>query len=220
MIELVIFDCDGVLIDSEVISSEVLIQELALLSITIDRAYVRQHFLGRSFPTVARIISERFATPLPSDFEQRYRSALLQRFEYDLHPTEGVREALATLSIPKCVATSSSPPRVKKSLEITDLKSFFGEDVFTASLVERGKPFPDLFLYAADKMGSNPETTLVIEDSLPGIMAARAAGMHVVGYVGGSHLKGSGIQGVERLVTFDNWKDLPQVLENYSTRSQ
>jgi HAD superfamily hydrolase (TIGR01509 family) len=220
MIELVIFDCDGVLIDSEVISSEVLIQELALLGITIDRAYVRQHFLGRSFPTVARIISERFAMALPTDFEQRYRGALLQRFENDLRPTEGVKEALFGLTLPKCVATSSSPPRVTKSLEITGLREFFGENVFTASLVERGKPFPDLFLYAAQKMSVEPGATLVIEDSLPGIMAAQAAGMAVVGYVGGSHLKGSGIQGVDELVTFDNWKDLPQVLENYSTRSQ
>jgi HAD superfamily hydrolase (TIGR01509 family) len=214
---LVIFDCDGVLIDSEILSADVLIAELAALDIRIDRAHVRAHYVGRSFPTVARLISEAFARPLPADFEMRYRAALLARFETDLHATAGVDTVLSTLKLPKAVATSSSPPRVARSLAITGLAHHFGADVFTASQVPRGKPFPDIFLAVAERFQTAPADCLVIEDSLPGIEAGLAAGMTVLAYLGGSHMRGQAFTPPAGVRTFDNWEDFPQILTNWKT---
>lgn len=210
--DLVIFDCDGVLVDSEPISSAVLIDELSRLGVSITGDYVRDHCLGRSFPTVAKTIRETFAAPLPEDFEQRYRSSLLARFETELRPTPGIAALLARLKARRCVATSSSPPRVARSLELTELGPFFGADVFTASQVARGKPAPDLFLFAAERMGARPDRTLVIEDSRPGVEAALAAGMMVLVYTGGGHLRGQPPALPPGVGSFDNWRDFPQVL--------
>ncbi len=205
---LVIFDCDGVLVDSEPISAVVLISELARLGIAITPDYVRDNCLGRSFPTVARGIREAFAVALPEDFEQRYRNSLLDRFATELRPTAGVAALLARLRPAKCVATSSSPQRAARSLDIAGLAPVFGPDVFTASQVARGKPAPDLFLFAAERMRVDPSRTLVIEDSRPGVEAAQAAGMHVLVYTGGGHrpVPPPGVG------SFDNWRDFPQVL--------
>jgi HAD superfamily hydrolase (TIGR01509 family) len=210
--DLVIFDCDGVLVDSEPISAAVLIAELAALGIAITPDYVRDHCLGRSFPTVAKSIRESFAVPLPEDFELRYRRALLARFETDLRPTHGIGALLARLRPARCVATSSSPQRVAKTLEISGLARFFGTDVFTASQVARGKPAPDLFLFAAERMGFAPARTLVIEDSRPGVEAALAAGMAVLLFTGGGHLRGRAPALPAEVGSFDNWGDFPQVL--------
>ena len=187
-LDLVIFDCDGVLVDSEHISARVLVELAAEVGVAFDATYVRENFLGRSFPTVARIIGDVFATDLPPDFEARYRARLLDRFETELRPTAGVLDVLGRLAVPACVATSSSPPRAARSLEIAGLHGFF-DHVFTASLVARGKPAPDLFLHAAAVIGAEPVRCLVIEDSRPGLIGARAAGMSVVGFVGGTHLR-------------------------------
>lgn len=217
--ELVIFDCDGVLVDSEPISAAVLIEELAALGLAITPDYVRDHCLGRSFPTVARAIRDRFALPLPEDFEQRYRRALLARFETELRPTPGITALLARLIPPRCVATSSSPPRVARTLEITGLAPLFAE-VFTASQVARGKPAPDLFLFAAERMGAAPGRTLVIEDSRPGVEAALAAGMRVLVFTGGGHLRGHPPELPPGVRSFDNWGDFPQVLLRRTAEDQ
>ena len=160
--DLVIFDCDGVLIDSEAISARMLITELAARGVEVDLAYVARHFLGRSYPVVLEQIRRDFGIDLPPDFEAEYRARLL--------------------------ATSSSPVRVARSLEIVGLAETFAGRVTTASEVARGKPAPDLFLLACQRMGGMPSRTLVIEDSLNGIQAARAAGMTVWRFIGGSHL--------------------------------
>ena len=187
-LDLVIFDCDGVLVDSEVISARVLVDLAAEEGIVFDVAHVRENFLGRSFPAVAQSIREDFGIPLSSDFEARYRARLLDRFEAELRPTEGVVKVLGRLALPACVATSSSPQRAARSLSVTGLDRFLPR-VFTASLVPRGKPAPDLFLHVAAEMGVAPENCLVIEDSRPGLIAARAAGMEVAFFAGASHLR-------------------------------
>lgn len=219
MIDLVIFDCDGVLVDSEILSADVMIDELADLGIHIDRAYVRQRFLGRSWPTVVKAIRAGFDVPLPEDFEQRYRTSLLARFETDLKTTNGIEEVLAGMTLPFCVATSSSPPRVARSLAITGLDKYFTGRVFTASQVQNGKPAPDLFLFAASQLGATPARTLVIEDSLPGLTAAQAAQMPHLAYAGASHLRGMGVVMPEGVPAFDNWADFPQLLSNFSQRN-
>lgn len=189
-IDLVIFDCDGVLIDSEVISARMLVTEMRARGLDIDLEYVARHFLGRSYPVVLATIREQFGVVLPPSFEVEYRERLLAAFERELRIMPGVREVLGQLGRPFCLATSSSALRVKRSLEIVGLDDVFGGSITTASEVAHGKPAPDLFLRAAGKMGAAAERVLVIEDSANGIAAAKAAGMEVWHFAGGSHLKG------------------------------
>jgi HAD superfamily hydrolase (TIGR01509 family) len=186
--DLVIFDCDGVLIDSEIISARMLVAELARLGLAIDLTYVERNFLGRSYPVVMEVIRREFGLDLPPDFETRYRENLLAVFQKDLKVVPHVHEVLAAMGVPFCVATSSSPRRAEMSLGLVGLSDLVAGRVYTSTMVARGKPAPDLFLYAAQQMGAAPARTLVIEDSLTGIRAGLAAGMTVWRFVGGSHL--------------------------------
>ncbi len=211
-IDLVIFDCDGVLVDSEALSGGVLIAALAKLGIDVDFDHFCTAYVGRSFPTVAAEIRQRFDVALPADFEAAYRADLLRAFEAGLTRTEGIGPVLAGLDLPVCVATSSSPQRVQRSLALTGLDTAFGASVFTASEVPRGKPAPDLFLHAAARMGVPPARCLVIEDSLPGIEAAEAAGMAVLRYTGGAHLRGRALKHGGAIKVFDTWARFPHLL--------
>lgn len=189
--DLVIFDCDGVLIDSEIISARMLVTELAKLGVSIDLDYVAKHFLGRSYPTVMNQIRDEFGLNLPPEFEDAYRHRLLAAFETDLRIMPHVKAVLARLDLPYCVATSSSPRRAETSLRLVGLEALTGAALFTSTMVAQGKPAPDLFLHAMSAMGaSDPARCLVIEDSLNGIRAARAAAMQVWRFTGGSHLAG------------------------------
>ena len=188
--DLVIFDCDGVIIDSEAISARMLIETLAGYDVHVDRAYVARHFLGRSYPVVMAQIRTDFGIALPQGFEADYRTRLLAAFDSELTVMPGFTSVLARLGVPWCLATSSSPERVARSLKIVSLAETFSGLVTTSSEVERGKPAPDLFLAAAGKMGVRPDRCLVIEDSFAGIRAGLAAGMTVWQFTGGSHLSG------------------------------
>ncbi len=185
---LVIFDCDGVLIDSEIISARMLVTELGKLGVAIDLDYVARNFLGRSYPTVMQQIRTEFGLTLPDSFEEDYREGLLAAFRRDLRVVPGVRQVLEDLAVPFCVATSSSPRRAEMSLGLVGLRDLAGARLFTSTMVAKGKPAPDLFLHAAQAMGVAPAATLVIEDSLTGIRAGLAAGMQVWRFTGGSHL--------------------------------
>jgi HAD superfamily hydrolase (TIGR01509 family) len=189
-VDLVIFDCDGVLIDSEIISARMLISELSALGVAIDLDYVVRHFLGRSYPTVMQVIRTDFGVDLPPEFEEQYRTRLLAAFADGLRVMPGVRRVLERMGVPWCVATSSSPRRAAFSLGVTGLADLVGDRLNTAADVKNGKPAPDLFLHAAGRMGADARRCLVIEDSLNGIRAARAAGMAVWRFTGGSHLAG------------------------------
>jgi len=222
-IELIIFDCDGVLIDSEIISARILIDLLSGLGIEVDIDYVRENFLGRSFPKVATEIRESFGRELTADFEETYRSRLASAFRTGLRTVSGVEQVLSGLAVRSCVATSSSPKRVAMSLDISGLAGFFGDRVFTASQVSRGKPAPDLFLFVADQMNSDPARCLVIEDSMPGIQAAQAAGMHVWRFVGASHLRGGdfGVAAVPPgVMVFDNWRKFFEMAPDLAKRQE
>lgn len=186
--DLVIFDCDGVLIDSEIISARMLVAELSRLGLVIDLAYVERNFLGRSYPVVMETIRREFGLDLPPDFEAQYREALLAAFQTELKVVPHVHEVLSGIGVPFCVATSSSPRRAAMSLGLVGLAPMIGDRLYTSTLVARGKPAPDLFLFAAERMGVPPDRTLVIEDSLTGIRAGLAAGMTVWRFIGGSHL--------------------------------
>jgi HAD superfamily hydrolase (TIGR01509 family) len=196
--KLVIFDCDGVLIDSEKISAMMLIRTLADHSVNVDMAYVAQHFLGRSYPTVLAQVRREFGVVLSEAFEAEYRERLLAAFDTELVVTPGVISVLDRLKVADCVATSSSPRRVHRSLTIVGLWPRFEGRVFTASEVANGKPAPDLFLHVAARMNVEPADCLVIEDSLNGIRAAKAAGMTVWRYTGGSHISDADRDGPTR----------------------
>ncbi|OOY21229.1 hydrolase [Thioclava sp. DLFJ5-1] len=220
MTELVIFDCDGVLIDSEIISAQMLIDELAKLRVAIDLDYVARHFLGRSYPTVMKQIRYEFGLDLPEEFEAQYRARLLDAFERELQVMPGVADVMERLDVPWCVATSSSQPRAERSLEIAGLRERVGDRLFTASEVAHGKPAPDLFLHAAKKMGAAPARTLVIEDSLNGIRAGLAAGMEVWRFTGGSHLAGRDLTPPEDAQPHREFAHFTEFFQNEPTREK
>lgn len=196
------------LIDSEVISAHVLIDALKSVGIHVDFDYVQTHFLGRSWTKVAAEIRTSHGYLAGPDFEQRYRSQLLARFERELRPTTGIKALLETLDAKTCVATSSSPKRASRSLQLAGLAHHFENRIFTASQVEHGKPAPDLFLFAAARMGIDPARCLVVEDSTPGIQAALNAGMRVLRFTGASHLAELDAATLTldgAVACFDNW---------------
>ena len=183
---LLIFDCDGVLVDSESLSCRIDAEFLTQIGIPYTAEEIARQFLGVSLKTmIARIEAER-GCRLPDDFSERLNRILFARFETDLKPIEGVRDAILSLPYPRCVASSSVPERIALSLRITGLSDLF-DDIFSSTQVPRGKPAPDLFLHAASNMKARPEDCLVIEDSVAGVQAALAAGMHVIGFTGGGH---------------------------------
>lgn len=187
MIALVIFDCDGVLIDSEIISASALVAELAQHGIAIEMSHVLEHFIGHPYAVVAGKIADIAGAPLPASFESDYRARLVQRFDAELHPMPGILDVLDHLAVPFCAATSSHPERAQRSLRAARLAERFGERVYTVSMVARPKPAPDLFLHAAGAMQVDPKHCLVIEDSDLGIAAAQAAGMIAWQFTGGGH---------------------------------
>lgn len=187
-IDLVIFDCDGVLVDSEMLSAGVLMGMLTQEGYPLTEEAFRADFLGRSFAAAALRAKERFGRALPEDFESRYRDRLFATLDAELKPMPGVVEVLAGMRIPFCLATSSSPRRLALSLKASGLAQFFEGRCFTASEVQKGKPAPDLFLHAAGRMGMDPARCLVIEDSELGVSAGLAAGMEVWHFAGGCHV--------------------------------
>jgi HAD superfamily hydrolase (TIGR01509 family) len=222
MFDLVIFDCDGVLIDSEIISAQMLVDALAGLGVTIDLPYVARHFLGRSYPTVMAQIRAEFGLDLPPEFEDAYRARLMAAFEVGLRVMPGVRAVLEGLALPWCVATSSSPMRAARSLQIAGLSDLVGGGLYTATMVARGKPAPDLFLHVAADRGVEPARCLVIEDSLNGVRAGLAAGMAVWRFTGGSHLAGQTLDAPEdaraavNFASFDAFFDLSPALPRHA----
>lgn len=189
--DLVIFDCDGVLVDSEPIAIGVLSRFLAGLGVDVGEDYAYRAFLGRTWPTVVAAISREFGLKLTDAEAAAMRAVLFDRFRAELKPVAGVGDMLDSLGIPCCVASSSMPDRLRLALEVTGLLARFEPHVFSASAVARGKPAPDLFLHAAAAMGADPRRCLVVEDSPPGIEAARAAGMAVIAFLGGGHVAAS-----------------------------
>jgi HAD superfamily hydrolase (TIGR01509 family) len=187
--DLIIFDCDGVLVDSELLSCRCLSDELSEFGISLTLAQALELFLGRSTSAITQHYRG-LGQAVPVDFPVRLKSRVLTAFGTSLDPIPDVDTVLSGLRVPYCVASSSDLDRVALSLKVTGLAPPFGDRIYTAQMVKHGKPAPDLFLYAADKMGAQPARTLVIEDSESGVQAGKAAGMTVWGFVGGSHYRG------------------------------
>jgi HAD superfamily hydrolase (TIGR01509 family) len=186
--DLIIFDCDGVLVDSEVLSCRCLSQVLAGYGIHLGQDQALDLFLGRSVTAVVEHYGA-FGHAIPERFPSELRAGVRAAFRSALRPIQGVNSVLEDLQIPHCVASSSDVDRVSFSLALTGLAPHFDNRLYTSQMVERGKPAPDLFLYAAERMRADPRRTLVIEDSVSGVTAGKAAGMTVWGFVGGSHYR-------------------------------
>lgn len=187
---LVIFDCDGVLVDSEVLACDVQARAVTAYGLPMSGAEVARQFLGMSAKDMRGLLETALGRPLPADHESRCGAELFDLFRRELKPVAGVEDVLVEMErarTARCVASSSSPERIALALQVTGLSGFFGEHVFSSTMVERGKPAPDLFLHAAKTMGFGPESCVVVEDSLNGIKAARSAGMRALGFLGGGH---------------------------------
>ena len=185
--ELIIFDCDGVLIDSEGLAHQAWIEALAEYGIHITLEDALRRYAGVSTEDAAADIVLRYKIELPSDYLGKKRARLEQLFEDALQATPGIVGLLDSLEQNKCGASGSSPERLLHSLGLVNLWDRFAPHIFSATQVKNGKPAPDLFLFAAEQMGVHPSACLVIEDSVAGVRAAKAANMRVYGFTGGSH---------------------------------
>jgi HAD superfamily hydrolase (TIGR01509 family) len=187
--DLVIFDCDGVLIDSEPLVNRAHAETLALCGCAIDENTLLERFCGVSDAEMLAAIEREWGRTLPATYAEEVAARIARDYRASLAPIPGIRAALAELALPVCVASSSLPAQLRLGLEVAGLLEFFDPHLFSAALVARGKPAPDLFLYAAARMGAAPRRCLVVEDSLAGVAAARAAGMTALGFCGGSHCR-------------------------------
>ena len=196
----VIFDCDGVLVDSEPTSNRILARMLTDLGLPMTTQDSMATFMGRSWASNLAIIGDRLGTAPPPDFTERYRAQRNVALT-DVQPVPGVLEAIARIELPMCVASSGDHVKMQITLGAVGLLDRFEGRIFSAADLDgRGKPAPDLFLWAADEMGFEPATTAVVEDSPPGVDAGVAAGMQVFGYR------------VDAPVRFEDMRELPDLL--------
>ena len=221
-VDLVIFDCDGVLVDSEVISCRAHAQTLTRHGYPITADQVLERFLGVSDREARQTIETEIGRQLPGDFESQVKQATLQFYAGDLRAISHVGEAIAAIGLPKCVASSGTPEKIRHGLSCAGLYDRLAPHIFSATQVARGKPAPDLFLFAAGQMQVSPGRCLVIEDSVPGITGARAAGMTVLGFHGGSHCRpghADTLRAAGAATTFDDMRQLPGLIARIGARA-
>jgi HAD superfamily hydrolase (TIGR01509 family) len=188
--DLLIFDCDGVLVDSEVLACRAVSEALVEFGLSLPVEEVAERFLGRSSKDMYAALEADWGCVLSDTVKTRIHAYSRQLFDRELQPVAGVATVLEALAGPRCVASSSGPEAIAYKLGRTDLLHCFEPAaLFSSRMVSRGKPAPDLFLHAAERMGAEPELCLVIEDSVPGVTAAKAAGMAVFGFIGASHCR-------------------------------
>ena len=217
---LLIFDCDGVLVDSEVIALETLCELMASLGrpMTIDEAMAS--FAGGSLADTLATAARLLGQPVPAETGSLFGRRLLDRFRRELRPVDGVRDAILALPYRRCVASSSSPERLHVSLDITGLAPLFGDHVFSAVQVANGKPAPDLYLLAARSMDTPPSDCIVVEDTARGVAAGRAAGMQVIGFVGAAHATpdlGEDLERAGAQIIIRAMHELPTVVQRLAT---
>jgi HAD superfamily hydrolase (TIGR01509 family) len=222
-VDLVIFDCDGVLVDSEVISCRAHAETLTRHGYPITSEQVLTRFLGVSDREARQVIETELGRKLPDDFEAQMKQAALQRYADDLQSIPYVGEAIAAIGLPKCVASSGTPEKIRHGLTCAGIYDLLAPNIFSATQVKRGKPAPDLFLYAAEQMRASPKRCVVIEDSIPGVTGALAAGMTVLGFHGGSHCRpgyAETLRAAGAAVTFDDMRQLPGLIAEIPTSAR
>lgn len=185
--DLIIFDCDGVLIDSEILACAVDAEKLTEQGFEITTEEVARRFAGVPSIDVYEVVEAEIGRPLPGDFEDMVDRHILASYRDRLQPIPGVHTVMSELTTRCCVASNSRPAKLMLGLVETDLIDHVYPHIFSSVLVEKGKPAPDLFLFAARQMGVDPSRCVVIEDSIAGVTGAVAAGMPVIGFPGASH---------------------------------
>ena len=210
-VDLVIFDCDGVLIDSERLAVKVDVIALGELGWALSEAEAIERFVGRSDRENRLAIEAHLGRPLPAGWAEAIEERYRQAFATDLTRVDGVLEALDRITLPTCVASSATHDHLRYTLELTGLYERFAGRIFSSDDVARGKPEPDLFLHAAVQMGAEPAHCVVVEDSRPGVEAARAAGMRVLAFTGGLSL--AEILAGPDTIVFEDMRELPRLLE-------
>ncbi|MGN6871005.1 MAG: HAD family hydrolase [Solirubrobacteraceae bacterium] len=210
MTRLVIFDCDGVLVDSEPIAVRIDVEMLAEVGVRMTEEEVIERFVGRSPEVILAETEARLGQRVPEGWFERGEARIREAYATELKPVSGIVGALGAIEDPVCVASSSGHENLRFKLELTGLYERFAGHIFSATEVTNGKPAPDLFLHAASRMGVAPADCVVVEDSRYGVQAARAAGMDVLGYAGG--LTPADVLEGPRTVVFDDMRALPQLL--------
>lgn len=211
---LVIFDCDGVLVDTEAVSNEVMSGALARHGYRISVEDCRLRFVGRTIEAVQAAVEAEIGRGLGADWPEFVRTQTEAAFDAGVRPIPGVEAAIRAVvaaGLPYCVASSGKFSKMQKTLDHTGLLAYFEDVLFSAELVQRGKPAPDLFLFAAERMGVAPAACVVIEDSVPGVQAGRAAGMRVLAYAGDPMSVKSGLLDTGAHAFFD-MVELPDLL--------
>ena len=210
--ELVIFDCDGVLVDSEPIAIRIDAEIFAEYGMPMSEEEIIERFVGRSPSVTWGVLEAHLGHPLPSDFRARTQARFDAAYNHDLRPIDGIEQALDQITARTCVASSSDPDRLDHKLKLTGLYDRFAGRIYSAALVQNGKPAPDLFLHAARELGVDPGACAVVEDSQYGVQAARAAGMAAYGYTGSvtpaRMLEGPGT------TVFGDMRELPRLLQS------
>jgi HAD superfamily hydrolase (TIGR01509 family) len=210
-VELVIFDCDGVLIDSERLAVKVEVAALRDLGWPLTEAEVIARFMGRSDREMHAAIEAHLGRELPGGWHEQIQRRYRQAYEAALAPVAGVLDALDRISLRTCIASSGTHEHLRYTLGLTGLYERFAGRIFSAEDVGRGKPAPDLFLYAAEQMGVEPAACVVVEDSRPGVEAARAAGMRALAFAGG--LTHADALGGPDTIVFHDMRELPALLD-------
>jgi HAD superfamily hydrolase (TIGR01509 family) len=208
--DLVIFDCDGVLVDSELIANRVFSEMLGEIGLHFSLDETFERFMGRSMATCLDMVAKLRGSSVPTTFAEEYRVRTARAFQGQLVAIQGAREAVLALPIPYCVASSGDHEKMRMTLGATELLDLFDGKLFSVTEVARGKPFADIYTYAAKRIGVDPQRCAVVEDSPVGVEAGVAAGMTVFGY--------SKLTSAERLtasgaaVVFDDMRALPCLL--------
>jgi len=218
LIELIIFDCDGVLIDSESIANQVCVEHLATIGMSMTMRDFAARYAGSKIRDIWRRVGEDIGRPVPDALKLAIDEEIHRRLAVELKAMDGVFEVLGAISARRCVASSTGLVKLKKNLGQVGLLELFEPGIFSASQVARGKPAPDVFLFAASQMGADPACCLVIEDSLPGIAAARRAGMKAVGFAGGGHVLPDHAQRLSSagaVAVAGSMRDVPPILERF-----
>ena len=213
--DLIIFDCDGVLVDSEVISCRVHADVLTRYGYPITPEQVRQRFLGRTAHEATAEVERELGRPLAEAYDLERRTALLAALADTVEAIPHLHDALDAIDARMCVASSAAHEKIFTTLSRTGLYERFAPNIFSGSQVSHGKPAPDLFLFAASQMAALPRQCVVIEDSVPGVTGALAAGMTVLGFHGGSHCgpgDGETLRAAGAMVTFDDMRQLPGLI--------
>ena len=208
--DLVIFDCDGVVVDSERVSHDVFGAFMRSLGAHLTDAEMQERFLGRRLAECLTFVEELTGRPVPADALERYKAERDRLLREQVLPIEGIREVLEGLTIPYCIASSGDHDKMRITLGTTGLLPLFEGRLFSATEVPNGKPAPDVFLFAAERMGAAPARTVVIEDSVNGVLAGCAAGMTVFGFAG--LVPAARLAAAGAAVVFTHMRELPALL--------